>query len=143
MPVGFWNDPDNRKYHAAYFERFPTSGARRFSGADRARRRDHLRPLRRHAQPRRRAHRYRRNLSPGGAVAGNLESLVIGQDWPPGRSDDVRVVLFVKLQEGVALDAALVDRIKKRIRTTPPPPRPRPRGAGQDIPRTKRARSSN
>jgi acetoacetyl-CoA synthetase len=27
MPVGFWNDPDGRKYHAAYFERFPTSGA--------------------------------------------------------------------------------------------------------------------
>ena len=23
MPVGFWNDPDGRKYHAAYFERFP------------------------------------------------------------------------------------------------------------------------
>ena len=23
MPVGFWNDPEGRKYHAAYFERFP------------------------------------------------------------------------------------------------------------------------
>ena len=23
MPIGFWNDPDGRKYHAAYFERFP------------------------------------------------------------------------------------------------------------------------
>ena len=23
MPLGFWNDPDGRKYHAAYFERFP------------------------------------------------------------------------------------------------------------------------
>ena len=23
MPVGFWNDPDGKKYHAAYFERFP------------------------------------------------------------------------------------------------------------------------
>ncbi|MGV0952342.1 MAG: acetoacetate--CoA ligase, partial [Azonexus sp.] len=23
MPVGFWNDPDGSKYHAAYFERFP------------------------------------------------------------------------------------------------------------------------
>jgi acetoacetyl-CoA synthetase len=23
MPVGFWNDPDGAKYHAAYFERFP------------------------------------------------------------------------------------------------------------------------
>jgi acetoacetyl-CoA synthetase len=23
MPVGFWNDPDGAKYHAAYFDRFP------------------------------------------------------------------------------------------------------------------------
>ena len=23
MPVGFWNDPDGKKYRAAYFERFP------------------------------------------------------------------------------------------------------------------------
>ena len=23
MPVKFWNDPDGKKYHAAYFERFP------------------------------------------------------------------------------------------------------------------------
>ena len=23
MPIGFWNDPDGRKYRAAYFERFP------------------------------------------------------------------------------------------------------------------------
>ncbi|MDE1943351.1 MAG: acetoacetate--CoA ligase, partial [Betaproteobacteria bacterium] len=23
MPLGFWNDPDGAKYHAAYFERFP------------------------------------------------------------------------------------------------------------------------
>src|SRR6266850_1610541 len=23
MPVRFWNDPEGRKYHAAYFERFP------------------------------------------------------------------------------------------------------------------------
>ena len=23
MPLGFWNDPDGRKYHAAYFEKFP------------------------------------------------------------------------------------------------------------------------
>ena len=23
MPIGFWNDPDGAKYHAAYFEDFP------------------------------------------------------------------------------------------------------------------------
>jgi len=23
MPVGFWNDPDQSLYHAAYFEKYP------------------------------------------------------------------------------------------------------------------------
>ena len=40
------------------------------------------------------------------------ESLVIGQDWEA----DVRLVLFVKLQEGVDLDDTLVARIKRTIR---------------------------
>jgi acetoacetyl-CoA synthetase len=53
-------------------------------------------------------------LNPGGVRIGTaeiyrqveklpevLESLVIGQDWPPGKNDDVRVVLFVKLREGL------------------------------------------
>ncbi len=72
MPVGFWNDPDGKKYHAAYFERFDEHLVpRRLLRADRARRHDHLRPLGRDAQPRRRAHRHRRNLPPGRAVAGN------------------------------------------------------------------------
>jgi acetoacetyl-CoA synthetase len=31
-----------------------------------------------------------------------VESLVIGQQWPPGDAADVRVVLFVKLREGSA-----------------------------------------
>jgi acetoacetyl-CoA synthetase len=50
-----------------------------------------------------------------------VESIVIGQDWPPRNPDDVRVVLFVKLKEGLQLDEGLADRIKKRIRdnTTP------------------------
>ncbi len=66
MPVGFWNDPDGSKYRAAYFERFPERLVpRRLRRAHRARRRDHLRPLRRGAQPRRRAHRHRRDLPPG------------------------------------------------------------------------------
>ena len=70
MPVGFWNDPDGAKYHAAYFERFPGHLVPRRLGRDhRARRPDHLRPLRRDAQSRRRAHRHRGDLSPGGAAA--------------------------------------------------------------------------
>ena len=70
MPVGFWNDPDGKKYHAAYFERFAEHLApRRLRRVDRARRHDHPRPLRRHAQSRRRAHRHGRDLPPGRAAA--------------------------------------------------------------------------
>ena len=69
MPVGFWNDPDGAKYRAAYFERFPERLVpRRLRRADRARRHDHLRPLRRGAQSGRRAHRHGRDLPPGRAA---------------------------------------------------------------------------
>ena len=58
MPVRFWNDPDGSRYRAAYFEDFP--GVWRHGDwimLHRARQlRDH-RPLRRDAQPRRRAAR--------------------------------------------------------------------------------------
>ena len=67
-----------------------------------------------------------------------LESLVIGQDWPPGRNDDVRVVLFVKLAEGKNLDIALVDRIRQQIKAnTTPRHVPAKVVQVQDIPRTK------
>ena len=67
-----------------------------------------------------------------------IESLVIGQDWPPGEVGDVRVVLFVKLADGIALDEALADRIKRTIRTNTTP-RHVPAKVVQvtDIPRTK------
>ena len=139
MPVGFWNDPDGRKYHAAYFERFPNIWCHGdFSELT--------------------AHdgviiygRSDATLNPGGVRIGTaeiyrqveqlpeiLEALVIGQDWPPGRNDDVRVVLFVKLAEGTALDEALIDRIKKRIRdNTTPRHVPARVVQVQDIPRTK------
>jgi acetoacetyl-CoA synthetase len=50
-----------------------------------------------------------------------IEALVIGQDWPPAKPKDVRVVLFVQLRQGLALDDSLVARIRQRIRnnTTP------------------------
>jgi acetoacetyl-CoA synthetase len=50
-----------------------------------------------------------------------VESIVVGQDWPPGPASDSRVVLFVKLREGLVLDEALAERIRQRIRanTTP------------------------
>jgi len=41
-----------------------------------------------------------------------IESLVIGQDW----QDDVRVVLFVHLREGVSLNEDLTKKIKQQIR---------------------------
>jgi len=46
-----------------------------------------------------------------------LESIAVGQRW----RDDERVILFVRLRDGVALDDALRERIKKQIRenTTP------------------------
>jgi acetoacetyl-CoA synthetase len=59
---------------------------------------------------------------------------VIGQDW----EGDVRVVLFVKLREGEALDENLINRIKKKIRDNATP-RHVPDKVLQvaDIPRTK------
>jgi len=41
-----------------------------------------------------------------------VESVVIGQSW----QNDVRVVLFVKLRDGVELDEHLVATIKRTIR---------------------------
>jgi acetoacetyl-CoA synthetase len=63
-----------------------------------------------------------------------VESIVIGQDW----ENDVRVVLFVRLREGMTLDEALKDKIKKQIRANTTP-RHVPAKIIQvaDIPRTK------
>jgi acetoacetyl-CoA synthetase len=139
MPLGFWNDPDGAKYHAAYFERFPGiwchgdwveltahDGMIIYGRSD-------------------------ATLNPGGVRIGTaeiyrqveqldevVESIVIGQDWPPGELGDVRVVLFVRLRDGLALDAALIDRIKQQIRANTTP-RHVPAKVVQvtDIPRTK------
>ena len=139
MPVGFWNDTDGKKYKAAYFERFANIWCHGdFSELT--------------------AHdgviiygRSDATLNPGGVRIGTAEiyrqveqlpevaeSLVIGQDWPPGKNDDVRVVLFVKLADGENLDAGLVDRIKRQIRdNTTPRHVPAKVVQVQDIPRTK------
>ena len=139
LPVGFWNDPHGEKYRAAYFERFPgvwTHGdwceITAHDGMIIYGRSDAV-------------------LNPGGVRIGTAEiyrqveqldevteSLVIGQTWPPGEIGDVRVVLFVKLREGLVLDEALVAKIKKRIRENTTP-RHVPAKVLQvpDIPRTK------
>jgi acetoacetyl-CoA synthetase len=90
-------------------------------------------------------------LNPGGVRIGTaeiyrqveqldeiVESLVIGQDWPPQQPTDVRIVLFVRLREGLTLDAALIERIKQHIRANTTP-RHVPARIVQvdDIPRTK------
>jgi acetoacetyl-CoA synthetase len=139
MPIGFWNDPDGAKYRAAYFERFPGV----WCHGDYIELTEHDGVV---------IHgRSDATLNPGGVRIGTaeiyrqveqlpevLESLVIGQDWPPGEVGDVRVVLFVKLRDGLVLDAALVDRIQKHIRTNTTP-RHVPAKILQvtDIPRTK------
>ena len=139
LPVGFWNDPDGARYRAAYFERFPgvwTHGdwceITAHDGMIIYGRSDAV-------------------LNPGGVRIGTseiyrqveqleevVESIVVGQTWPPGEIGDVRVVLFVKLREGLALDDALVTKIKDHIRTNTTP-RHVPAKVVQvaDIPRTK------
>jgi acetoacetyl-CoA synthetase len=138
MPVGFWNDPDGARYRAAYFERFPTSGAMATSRADRARRHDHLRPLGCDPQPGRRAYRHGGNLPPGRAAAGNPRiaghrpGLAAGQERRCARR------ALRQAAEGHALDAALIDRVKKQIRdNTTPRHVPAKVVQVQDIPRTK------
>ena len=113
MPVGFWNDPDGSRYRAAYFERFPgiwhhgdyaaitaADGLVIYGRSDAV-------------------------LNPGGVRIGTAEiysavealpqiaeALAVGQDW----QDDVRVVLFVRLQPGIELDEALRREIRDTIR---------------------------
>jgi acetoacetyl-CoA synthetase len=111
--VQFWNDPDGRKYRAAYFEKFPgvwchgdfaewtRHGGMIIYGRSDA------------------------TLNPGGVRIGTaeiyaqveqipevLEAICIGQDW----DNDVRVVMFVRLKEGTALDDNLRERIRRKIR---------------------------
>ena len=139
MPTGFWNDPGEARYRAAYFERFPNvwchgdwveltehDGMVIFGRSD-------------------------ATLNPGGVRIGTaeiyrqveqldevVEALVIGQTWPPEDVGDVRVVLFVRLRDGLVLDQALIDRIRQHIRINTTP-RHVPAKVVQvtDIPRTK------
>jgi acetoacetyl-CoA synthetase len=118
MPLYFWNDPDNEKYLGAYFKSFPgvwchgdfikiteNGGVVIYGRSD-------------------------ATLNPGGVRIGTADiyrqvetlpeiadSVVVGQDW----DNDVRIILFVKMAQGVVMDEALVNKIKKVIRenTTP------------------------
>jgi len=134
MPVGFWNDPDGRKYHAAYFERFPNV----WHHGDYATLTEHD-GLIIHG-------RSDAVLNPGGVRIGTaeiyavvesleevVEALAVGQDW----RGDVRVILFVRLKPGFGLDEALKKKIRDAIRAaTTPRHVPAKVIAVPDIPRT-------
>ena len=134
MPVSFWNDPDGSRYHKSYFERFPNV----WCHGDYA-----------ELTPRGGLIIHGRSdavLNPGGVRIGTaeiyrqveqvpevLEAICVGQDW----EGDVRVVLFVRLREGHALDDALRERIRKQIRANATPRHvPARIVAVADIPRT-------
>lgn len=118
MPLGFWNDPTGEKFRKAYFDRFPNvwhhgdfcmlteRGGMIIYGRSDA------------------------TLNPGGIRIGTAEiynqveafpeiqeSLVTAQPW----KDDERIILYVKLREGVKLSEELQKKIKSAIRanTTP------------------------
>ena len=135
MPVMFWNDPDGAKYRGAYFERFDNV----WCHGDFAEWTSHGGIV---------IHgRSDATLNPGGVRIGTAEiynqveqmeevaeALCIGQEW----DDDVRVVLFVRLAPGVALDEALEKKIRTKIRTGASPRHvPAKIVAVADIPRTK------
>jgi acetoacetyl-CoA synthetase len=134
MPIGLWHDPRHQKLHASYFSQFPGVWAQ----GDYAEQLAHGSWL---------IHgRSDAVLNPGGVRIGTaeiyrqvekleavLESLAIGQQW----DNDVRVVLFVRLQDGVQLDDALQEQIRQVIRAnTTPRHVPAKILAVSDIPRT-------
>ncbi len=113
QPIYFWNDPDKVKYKKAYFERFENvwchgdyasisedSGLTIYGRSD-------------------------TTLNPGGVRIGTaeiyrqvetipeiLEGLVIGQET----GDDVRVILFVKMQPGATLTDEIRQKINQKIK---------------------------
>jgi acetoacetyl-CoA synthetase len=134
MPTGFWNDPDDARYHEAYFARFegvwchgdfaeltPSGGMIIHGRSDTV-------------------------LNPGGVRIGTAEiyrvveqfdqvadSLVVGLQGDA----DVEIVLFVVLREGLELDQELEDDLRRRIRAEKSPRHvPAHIKEAPDIPRT-------
>jgi len=139
MPLGFWNDRGDERYHAAYFDKYPNvwchgdwselteRGTMIVYGRSDA------------------------TLNPGGVRIGTAEiyrvveriaeveeAVAIGQLWPPDKPTDTRVVLFLKLKETNVLDEELAERIRAEIKDHASP-RHVPAKIVQvsDIPRTK------
>ena len=135
MPLYFWNDKNNEKYHDAYFNKYPNiwchgdyilktanNGFIIFGRSD-------------------------ATLNPGGVRIGTaeiyrqveqieevLEGLVVGQMW----QGDTRVILFIRLNKNTDLTQDLIDKIKSKIRVGASPRHvPAKIIAVNDIPRTK------
>jgi acetoacetyl-CoA synthetase len=138
MPVRFWNDPDGAKYRAAYFETYPNA----WRHGDWAELTAHDGMI-----------IYGRSdatLNPSGVRIGTaeiyrqveqlpeiVESIVVGQDTATEFGIDTRIVLFVRLRDGVVLDESLRERIRKQIRdNTSPHHVPKRIVQVADIPRT-------
>jgi len=118
MPIYFWNDPDGKKYKAAYFDVHPNvwvhgdfveitehGGVKIYGRSD-------------------------ATLNPSGVRIGTAEiyrvveamdeiadSIVVGQNY----ENDVRVILFVKPSDGVDLTEELKNKIKRNIRDNTSP----------------------
>ena len=113
MPIGFWNDPKKKKYISSYFSKFENI----WSQGDFAQYTDRSGIV-----------IYGRSdatLNPGGIRIGTSEiyrvveslieineSVVVGQIW----NNDVRIILFVILNENFELNQSLVARIEKKIK---------------------------
>jgi acetoacetyl-CoA synthetase len=123
MPTGFWNDPEGTKFHKAYFAHWDGVWAHG----------DYGELVVKEGRPNATMVIHGRSdavLNPGGVRIGTaeiyrqvekvdavVESIAVGQQW----KDDVRVILFVVLREGVSLTTELVDDIKQVIRSNTTP----------------------
>ena len=117
-PIYFWNDPENKKYIKAYFEKYPNVWQHG----------DFIKITKRHG-----VIVYGRSdatLNPGGVRIGTAEiyrivesieeisdSLVVGQNW----NNDVRIILFVVLKNNIMLSEQLIELIKSSIRNKSTP----------------------
>jgi len=117
-PTGFWNDDEGEKYRQSYFDRFPNvwchgdfvslnlNGGMIFYGRSDT-------TLNRAGVRIGTAEIYRQVEK----LSEVLESIVVEQNW----QDDVRVILFVKLKDGLQLDNQLKGIICNQIRSNTSP----------------------
>ena len=143
MPIYFWGDDTGEKYHQAYFASYPNQWAHG----------DYGELISHQLNDGSKQHgvmihgRSDATLNPNGVRIGTaelyrqvekvdavFESLAVGQKW----QGDERIILFVKLKEGISLIEDLVDEIKATIRrNTSPRHVPSKVIAVDDIPRTR------